>query len=198
MPPVTKHTKERIIEVSYNIMKEEGIEAINARRIAKELKSSVQPIFSNFENMDDLKNQLYEKAINEFYEFITKQNNNNIPPYKQIGINYIKFAKEEPILFKTLFMQEKQLDITGFVNMHKNFSLIKKIISNTTKLSDDEVKSFHIKMWLFVHGIATLIAKNTLIFTDEQISELLSSEFQALMLLEENPNNKWILPKGGN
>ena len=30
-------------------------------------------------------------------------------------------------------------------------------------------------------------------FSDEQIKSLLSQEFQALMLLEENPNNKWIL-----
>ena len=29
--------------------------------------------------------------------------------------------------------------------------------------------------------------------TDKDISDLLSSEFQALMLLEENPNNKWVL-----
>ena len=31
--------------------------------------------------------------------------------------------------------------------------------------------------------------------TDSQIQDLLSYEFQALMLLEENPNNRWLLNK---
>ncbi len=51
-------------------------------------------------------------------------------------------------------------------------------------------------MWIFTHGIATLVANNTCNLTDEQISKLLSYEFQALMLLEENPDNKWVLKNG--
>ena len=50
-------------------------------------------------------------------------------------------------------------------------------------------------MWMFTHGIATLLATDTVLLTEEQISNLLSSQFQALMLLEENPDNKWILDK---
>ena len=50
-------------------------------------------------------------------------------------------------------------------------------------------------MWIFCHGIATLVANNTIYLTDDQIQQLLSDQFQALMLLEEYPNNKWVLPK---
>ena len=52
-------------------------------------------------------------------------------------------------------------------------------------------------MWIFCHGIATLLANGTIKLTDNQIQDLLSYEFQALMLLEENPNNKWVLNKKG-
>ena len=31
--------------------------------------------------------------------------------------------------------------------------------------------------------------------SNDSIEQLLSYQFQALMLLEENPNNKWVLPK---
>ena len=48
-------------------------------------------------------------------------------------------------------------------------------------------------MWMFSHGIATLVASHTVSLSDEQIKELLSLEFQALMLLEENKNNKWVI-----
>ena len=53
-------------------------------------------------------------------------------------------------------------------------------------------------MCIFCHGIATLVANDTVSLTDEQIEQLLSYQFQALMLLEENPNNKWVLPKKGD
>lgn len=191
MPPLAKYSKESVMEAAFKIVKEEGIAQLNARRIAKELNCSVQPIFSNFENMDDLKKNLYQKIINEFYDFVTKKIDDKIPPYKQIGINYVYFAKKEPILFNILFMNENGLIENDFVNIEDKFSIIKKIIVKTTSISVDEIKDFHIKMWLFVHGIASIVANNTNFFTDKQISDLLSSQFQALMLLEENPNNKW-------
>ena len=53
----------------------------------------------------------------------------------------------------------------------------------STSLVGKDLKSFHVKMWLFTHGIATLIASSAVNLSDEEISNLLSSEFKALMLL---------------
>ena len=140
MPPLAKYSKESVMEAAFKIVKEEGIAQLNARRIAKELNCSVQPIFSNFENMDDLKKNLYQKIINEFYDFVTKKIDDKIPPYKQIGINYVYFAKKEPILFNILFMNENGLIENDFVNIEDKFSIIKKIIVKTTSISVDEIK----------------------------------------------------------
>ena len=46
---------------------------------------------------------------------------------------------------------------------------------------------------VIINKPATLVASNSIKLTDKQIQDLLSYEFQALMLLEENPNNKWVL-----
>ena len=54
MPPVKKFSREDIIEAGCEIVNKEGIEALNARRVAKELNSSVQPIFHYFESMEEL------------------------------------------------------------------------------------------------------------------------------------------------
>ena len=56
MPPIRKIQKEDIVKTSLEILKTESMDSLNARRIAKELNCSVQPIFYNFENMEDLKN----------------------------------------------------------------------------------------------------------------------------------------------
>ena len=72
----------------------------------------------------------------------------------------------------------------------RNYKEYEKIIETCTNLDDKEIKGFHIKMWIFTHGIATLVASQTCKLNDEQISELLTSEFQALMLAEEKNKDK--------
>ena len=112
--------------------------------------------------------------------------NDEMPKYKQTGINYIKFAKEEKNLFKVLFMSKTNLSISEFIGAAEdNINNIFKLIKGSTKLNDEEIMSFHTKMWLFTHGLATLLACDAIKLNDKQISELLSSEFKALMLLEE-------------
>ena len=39
-------------------------------------------------------------------------------------------------------------------------------------------------MWIFTHGIATLVATDTVNFSDQDISNLLTSQYKALMKLE--------------
>lgn len=51
MPKAMQYSKEDVIRVAYEIVKEEGFEGMNARKIAKKLNSSVHPIFNHFENI---------------------------------------------------------------------------------------------------------------------------------------------------
>ena len=62
MPPIIKVQRDNIINKSFQILKTEGLEYINARHIAKKLNCSVQPIFSNFKNMDELKLCILKKS----------------------------------------------------------------------------------------------------------------------------------------
>ena len=118
----------------------------------------------------------------------------DIPKYKQIRIHYIKFAQKEKKLFQILFMGDMGLTPNAFISKAgKDYEDIEKLIKISTNLDEEEIKDFHTKMWIFTHGIATLVANNTVHLEEKQIKELLSNEFQALMLLEENPNNKWKL-----
>lgn len=181
--PRVKVTKDDIINISFFIVRNEGIDNLSARRIAKELNCSVQPIFFNFSNMDDLKKAILIKGCNYFYEFVSKLFDKDIPPYKQVGINYIKFAKEEPNLFKLLFMSGNDLSI---IDNNKSFDVIKHYIEKSLSLSDFDIDSFHFNMWIFTQGLATLVLNGTLKLTDEQISSLLTNEFNALSLYEKN------------
>jgi hypothetical protein len=183
-----------ILNAAFDITRNEGIEKLSNREIAKKMNCSIRPIYYQFKNSEELYKALYNKINSYFYDFIMKNIVDDIPHYKQIGINYIKFAQEETNLFKVLFMSPSRNLPNSFVETDKTgFAGVVAAIKLSTHLSDKDIKSFHTKMWIFVHGIATLTVSRSFKFTDEQIKDLLSQEFQALMLLEENPNNKWIL-----
>lgn len=200
MPTNVRITKDMILDTAFDIARSGGLEDVSNREIASRLGCSIRPIYYQFKNTDELKGELYAKIEKYFYTYLMDNMRDDIPPYKQVGINYIRFAREESHLFRILFMSETNLLPMGFVTKDEDdFRKLAKFIKFSTKLSDDDIKTFHVRMWLFAHGIASLVASNTVVFSDTQIEKLLSYEFQALMLLEENPDNKWNIVnyKGG-
>ena len=199
MPTKIRISKDMILETAFKIAKQYGIEKVSNREIANELKCSIRPIYYQFKNAEELQKELYLKIEKYFYKFLLDNMVEDIPKYKQVGINYIRFAKKEPKLFQILFMSESGLTPNAFVSKDgEDYKEIEKLVRISTNLNNEEIKAFHTKMWIFSHGIASLVANNTINLNDEQIEDLLSYEFQALMLLEENPNNKWVLPKRGD
>ena len=200
MPTNVRITKNMILDTAFDIARSGGLEDVSNREIASRLGCSIRPIYYQFKNTDELKGELYAKIEKYFYTYLMDNMRDDIPPYKQVGINYIRFAREESHLFRILFMSDTNLLPMGFVTKDEDdFRELAKFIKFSTKLSDDDIKTFHVRMWLFAHGIASLVASNTVVFSDTQIEKLLSYEFQALMLLEENPDNKWNIVnyKGG-
>lgn len=196
MPTKIKISKDMILETAFEIVRKYGTEKLSNRELASKLNCSIRPIYYQFENSEELQKELYKKIERYFYNFLLDNMIEDIPKYKQVGINYIKFAKKEQKLFQTLFLNETGLTPNAFVSKDgDDYKELEKLIKISTKLEEEDIKSFHTKMWIFCHGIATLVANDTVSLTDEQIEQLLSYQFQALMLLEENPNNKWVLPK---
>ena len=194
MPTKIRISKDMILDTAFEIVRQYGMEKLSNRELANKLKCSIRPIYYQFENVEEMQKELYKKIEHYFYKFLLDNMVEGIPKYKQIGINYIKFAQKEKKLFQTLFMSEMGLTPDAFVSKGgKDYEEIAKLVKISTNLNEDDIKDFHTKMWIFCHGIATLVACDTVKLTDNQVQELLSYEFQALMLLEENPNNKWKL-----
>ena len=101
------------------------------------------------------------------------------------GINYIDFACNEKELFKILFMtNDKYLP-----DDDENFKKISMLIKESGKVKESEIKPFHYKMWIFTHGLASLLATNVMILTQKQINDLLTEEFTALIELEKKEGN---------
>ena len=126
MPPKTKFTKEEIVDAAYEILRVEGEEALTAREVGKRLGTSSSPIFTVFSSMGELKDAALKKATDKFIEYMNVADE-YYPAYKKRGMQWIKFAKDEPVLFGILFMKRNVGDGERAFFLHlKVYRLIKE------------------------------------------------------------------------
>lgn len=179
MPPSIKYSKEKILDVCLSLVNEKGIDYISARNIASELGCSICPVFSHFENMDVLKEELLQEIFKIYEDYINKSMIGSDKPFKAAGMGYIKFAKEYNNYFKVLFMSETKCEnVLELLNVDvTNNNIMEKFISNDVEIS----KKIHKYCWLFVHGIAVMVATGYCSFSDEEISEMLTYEYEAII-----------------
>jgi len=112
MAPKFKFTKEEVLAVTIDFIRENGIEALTARELAKKLDSSTKVIFSLFSNMKNLEDEAKFVAENIFSEKVNLALKDD-SPFKRLGVEYILFSKNEPKLFQWLFMK-KGIEVGSF------------------------------------------------------------------------------------
>ncbi len=179
MPPKVKITRDEIINTAVNIVRQNGAEAINARMIASVLNCSTQPIFSNFATMEALRLAVVEKADVLCQEYIRREVESGVfPNYKASGMAYIRFAKEENELFKLLYMRDRANETIP--DSSELNDKMEELVQSNTGLKREEAKLFHLEMWVYVHGIASMIATGFVNLDWELVSRMLSDAYQGM------------------
>ena len=167
MPPIVKYSKEKIIDISLKIVRNKGIESVSARNIAKELGCSICPVFSCFESMDLLKKELFDEMYKVYLLCVEENMKKNEKPFKGAGIGYIEFAKKYKNYFKALFMSSMNDKLFNLLDIDKNNEKIETVISEICGVNREEARKIHGYCWVFVHGIAVMIATDYCKFSDE-------------------------------
>lgn len=179
MPPKAKFTKEEIIKAALAVVKENGIDALSSRALGKKLGVSSCPIFTAFESMDEVKKEVVSAAKSKYQSFLREDvEKGEYPEYKACGMAYIRFAKEETELFKLLYMCDK--NGKGDDNGTEEIAPIVHSIMDSMGLSEEDATLFHVQNWIYVHGIATMVATSYLSFDTEFISASMSDVFNGL------------------
>ncbi len=179
MPPKVKITREDIINAAVDIVRKNGAQAINARNVAAMLKCSTQPVFSNFATMGELRLAVVERADILCQEYIKREaESGEFPIYKASGMAYIRFAKEEKELFKLLYMRDRSEEMIPEAT--EIGDEMETIVHNNTGLDGMDVKLFHLEMWAYVHGIATMFATGFLDLDWELVSKMLTDAYQGM------------------
>lgn len=179
MPPKFKFTRDEITNAALNVTRKNGIAGLTARALAAELGCSVKPIFGLFKNMEEVGQEVLTAADLLYQNYLREDMaKGKYPPYKSSGLAYIRFAKEERELFKLLFMRDRSRE-----KIEENKEEIRpfmQLIQQNLGISEDEAYLFHLEMWLYVHGIATMIATSYLDWDDEFISKVITDAYMGL------------------
>lgn len=166
MPPTVRFTRDAVLHAACQLMRREGMEALNARAIAKELGGSTQPIFRLFTNMEDLHRELILYVARQFQVHAEADMAQSDSPYIQLCTTYLLYGRDEPELFKLLFMRDRVSE--GQYSDQTNFDLVLNIIKKETPLDDETALRFFERTWLFIHGLAVCIATKYIPCQDER------------------------------
>lgn len=176
MPPKAKFTREEIVGAAFEIVRREGFGALTARSLAAALRSSPRPIFTVFRGMDEVQEEVMKKA-RRLYENYEDREMSGDNAFKGSGTGYIRFAAEEPKLFRLFFMKE-QKEIPNPERVLQTIDGYYEKILNAVEaeygFDRETAERVYLHMWLYSHGIAVAIATKICTFTEEQISGMLT------------------------
>lgn len=180
MPPKFMFKKEEIISAALDITRENGLSGVTARALAAKLGCSVKPIFGLFQNMEEVQQEVIT-AANRLYQSYLKDEmqKGKYPDYKASGMAYVRFAKEEKELFRLLFMRDRSKE--KIEEDREEVRPLIELIKQNLSLSEEDAFLFHIEMWVFVHGFATMSATSYLNWDEETIGNMLTDIYMGLM-----------------
>lgn len=180
MPPKVKFSRDKITTAATEVVRAAGMPALTARALGERLNCSVAPIFSEFGNMDELRGEVVKEAKRIYDGYIAEGLKQPLP-FKGAGMKYIEFAKNEPNLFRVLFMSENRGGMDNFMLLDENNSKIVNALITTWNVDGQTARSLHKDIMLYTHGIAVMCVTNSCAFTDEEISQRLTFAFMAML-----------------
>lgn len=185
MPPKPKFTREEIVQTALDVGSRKGVEALTAKELGDALGSSARPIFTVFTSMKEVQDAVRAAAMRRFESF-AEQKLPGMPLFKQVGMRMVLFGAREPKLYQLLFMQENRNAVSFddvFGELGPTAETCIALIRETYSLSETEARLLFENVWIYTFGVGALCATRVCHFSEERLGEMLSTEFQAMMLL---------------
>lgn len=194
MPPKVKITKEMVIDAAFDIVRTEGADRITARRISERLSCSTQPVLYHFASIEEIKRTVYQKADEYHTKYVMNMDKLDSNPMRTIGLNYIRFSREESHLFRFLF-QSNEFSGVSTLDLIDSEELgpIMSIVTQELKVSLSEAKEIFSTLFVFVHGYASLYANNSMLYDEKSIIKSMERVFfRVVSVVKEGENEETI------
>ena len=174
MAPKNKFTKKEMINAAMQVVRDKGIDGLTAKTMADELGTSTQPVFTAFGSMDTVKQEVYASAV-RVYDSYTDAGLKEKIPFFGVGMQYIRFAREEPELYRLLFLTKTQdQEYSAMKSMQHLQELIRPTLVNIYHITAEEADLYFRDLWFVVHSLSTLVVTDDCTYSDQEIGQILT------------------------
>ena len=190
MPPKPKFTKEELVQAALELIREGGLELVVARNLGKKLNTAPSTIFTHFDSVEEIRQAALDTA-RELYNGYVEEGLAMVPPMKGFGIQYIRFAMEEPNLYSVLFMNKRDdFKYVDFIVHEGHYEQIIAAAEKDFMLNRGQAESLYHNMWAYAHGIAVMSATGVCNFSLEEISQMLGMACRSFLIGMKVPRDE--------
>lgn len=189
-PPQTQFSREDVLKAAFETAQQEGLKDLSARKIANCLGCSTAPVYSSFDSMADLEKEVVIMARDLLVDYTKRGYTDQI--FLNMGMGFAIFSREQKHLFRTLFLENdryKEIIAEFGENMREQMDRDPQYAQLGKK---QRLRLLH-KMWIFTHGLASLICVGLVHDdSDKYIQKLLldvGSEIIAATFLKASGND---------
>ena len=185
MPPKAVITKDMIFDAAFELVREQGLEILTARSIAQKLNCSTQPIYSMYENMERVKEDVFSRAVDFALTCMEQYEDEKNEPAMNLAVGCLLFARDERQLFKALFLSDYS---SGYFKSHKDkfhdelYAAFLKLDNRLSRIEAEKAQKMFRKPTAYWLGIATMIHLNILEVDISEAIEMLAEMYGALTL----------------
>lgn len=174
MAPPNKFTRQEMVQAALRVVRAEGIEGLTAKRLAQELGTSTQPIFTCFGSMNAAKREV-QQAAQQVYDAYTAAGLAEKVPFFGVGMQHLRFAREEPELYRLLFLQKSAAPDGGALEaMQHSLEIVRPTLMNIYGITAEEADHYFRDLWLVVYGLAALIVTGSCPYSDRELGQILT------------------------
>ena len=172
MAPKNKFTKKEMVEAALRVVRARGIGGLTAKTMADELGTSTQPVFTAFGSMDGIKREVYAAAIDVYDRYADAGLREEIP-FLGVGRQYIRFAREEPELYRLLFLTQSR-EYGAMQAMQHLQALVRPTLMAVYHITAGEADVYFRDLWLVAHSLSTLIVTGDCPYSDRELGQILT------------------------
>ncbi len=174
MAPKNKFTKEEMVEAALRVVRAKGAEGLTAKTMADALGVSTQPIFTGFGSMEGVRREVCAAALRVYDGYANAGLQEKIP-FFGVGRQYIRFAREEPELYRLLFLtQAQEKNHSTMRSMRHLQELVRPTLMSIYGISAEEADFYFRDLWLVVHSLSTLIVTGDCPYSEREIGQILT------------------------
>ena len=174
MAPKNKFTREEMTQAALRVVREKGIDGVSAKSLAAALGTSTQPVFTAFGSMDGVKAAVYDAAVRVYDDYAAAGLREKIP-FFGVGMQYIRFAREERELYRLLFLTKKPGETSRAISSMEHLQeKVRPSLMEIYRMTAAEADLYFRDLWLVVHSLATLIVTGACPYDEREIGAILT------------------------